>query len=110
MTAITIAGSHGEFTVDALGFRCPEPAGAERAYPTVTAVNLAEWEAYWSRGTAHAFREEAETIDILDVGLWYTDGTYAPPVAEFRESIDLRGPAIVLAPEAHATLTGEEPT
>lgn len=48
---------------------------------SIERFNLSEYAEYYGK-------EDDEEFDILDLGYWTTDGTYEPPVEEWRKQIE----------------------
>lgn len=46
--------------------------------PDINMFDLVEWKHYWQRNPDHDF-------DILDLGYWLKDGSYEPPVLDWRQ-------------------------
>jgi hypothetical protein len=86
----TIGSSHGQLIADAEGTVLGrdldnyDPDGGGHL-AQITRFDLAEWRKHWGR-------PDANSIDILDLGYWYTEPTtgrelYAPPDAKWRSEI-----------------------
>ena len=86
----TIRSSHGELTVDALGYvaECRaenDDTDGGKHLKSITRFDLEEWRERWGS-------PETGRIDILDLGYWYTDpktgeSGFAPPDAKWRSEI-----------------------
>jgi hypothetical protein len=85
-----ISSSHGELTMDALGYVIERRLDNDNAdggghLACIARFDLAEWRKHWSN-------PETNQIDILDLGYWHTDpetgeAAYEPPDARWRTEI-----------------------
>lgn len=80
---VYVEGTWGRLKVDRFDghvyglYDAPECPNGERGYHDIVRVDVAEWK--------HTYpNEEFNGCDILDIGYWMADGTYEPPVLDWR--------------------------
>tara|TARA_R110002074_G_scaffold102870_5_gene222179 strand:- start:1214 stop:1567 length:354 start_codon:yes stop_codon:yes gene_type:complete len=85
----TITGSHGDIYVESITGevigRCIEDPESDE-YAGIIRINLEECCEYHKLDSANW--EDWSSLDILDVGCWFEDGTYSEAEPDFRNGKD----------------------